>query len=63
LSKADKDRIRAIDSPKEFFMNEDKEKPEKDELTDDEIWDLVPGMGPFIFEKALQDSIPFLTPF
>ena len=43
-----------------------KEKePEKDdkELTDDEIWDLVPGMGPFIFEKALQDSIPFLTPF
>jgi hypothetical protein len=44
-------------------MNEDKEKPEKDELTDDEIWDLVPGMGPFIFEKALQDSIPFLTPF
>jgi hypothetical protein len=42
-----------------------KEKePEKDEeLTDDEIWDLVPGMGPFVFEKALQDSIPFLTPF
>jgi hypothetical protein len=41
------------------------QEPEKDdkELTDDEIWDSVPGMGPFIFEKALQDSIPFLTPF
>jgi len=40
-----------------------KEEPKKDELTDDEIQDMVPGMGPFIFEKALQNSIPFLTPF
>lgn len=37
------DRIRATVPPRNF-MNEE---PKKDELTDDEIQDMVPGMGPF----------------
>jgi len=45
-------------------MQEKEKEPKKDdkELTDDEIQDMVPGMGPF-FDKAFADSIPFLTPF
>lgn len=45
-------------------MSEKEKEPKDDkELSDDEIQDMVPGMGPFIFDKALTDSIPFLTPF
>jgi len=38
------DRIQSTVPPKEIFMHEE---PKKDELTDDEIQDMVPGMGPF----------------